>query len=200
MLPKSVKKFIFLSTIDVYNNNDVISEDSLEKPVSLYGYSKLYCEKMIKCWGNKNNILIQILRLGHVYGPGEDEYQKIIPVTIKKILTGEVIKIWGDGNELRSFIFISDLISAILKSITLKKNVGIINVVGESVISINELIHKIDKISKKKSVIEMVPKKLPNRDLVFDNSKMKKILLNDFISLEKGLLSEIRYMMKKHKI
>lgn len=200
ILPKSVKKIIFLSTIDVYNNDGVISEVSLEEPVSLYGYSKLYCEKMIQCWGNKNNIIIQLLRVGHVYGPGEDEYQKIIPITIKKILSAEGIKIWGDGNELRSFIYISDLVSAILKSIALKKNVGIINLVGESAISINELVHTIDKISKKKNIIEKVTNKFPGRDLVFNNSKMKKYLLNDFVSLEKGLLLEFKYMLKKHAI
>ena len=196
MLPKSVKKFIFLSTIDVYNNDLVISEKSLEKPVSLYGQSKLYCEKMIESWGNQNNILIQLLRVGHVYGPGEEEYLKIIPITIKKILSMEAIKIWGDGNELRSFIYISDLVSAIQKSIALKGNIGVTNLVGDNAISINELVYKIDEISKRKNIIEKVPNKLPGRDLVFNNSKMKKYLLNDFISLEKGLLLEFKYMLK----
>jgi hypothetical protein len=81
-----------------------------------------------------------------------------------------------------------------------KKNVGIINLVGESAISINELVHTIDKISKKKNIIEKVTNKFYGRDLVFNNSKMKKYLLNDFVSLEKGLLLEFKYMLKKHAI
>jgi nucleoside-diphosphate-sugar epimerase len=200
VLPKTVKRFIFLSTIDVYNNDGVLSENSLEKPISLYGYSKLYCEKMIKRWGNQNNIPIQLLRIGHVYGPGEEEYQKIIPTTIKKILSKKAIKIWGDGNELRSFIYISDLVLAIQKSTDLKGNIGVVNLVGDNAISINELVHKIDKISEKKNIIERVPNKFPGRDLVFNNSKMKKYLLNNFVSLEKGLLFEFKYMLKKYKI
>jgi nucleoside-diphosphate-sugar epimerase len=79
-LPR-LEKFIYLSTLDVYGNDEIISENSTVAPASLYGHSKLYGEKMVTAWANDKKVFAQILRVGHVYGPGEEAYQKIIPVT-----------------------------------------------------------------------------------------------------------------------
>ena len=57
------------------------------------------------------------LRIGHVYGPGEEEYKKVIPITIKKILDNKPLQLWGDGSDLRSFIFIDDVVNSIVKSL-----------------------------------------------------------------------------------
>ena len=87
----SLKKIIYLSSIDVYDVNvKIIAEDTSTAPVSLYGFSKLYGEAMISKWAISKNITYQILRIGHVYGPGEEFFKKIIPITIKKILKKEV--------------------------------------------------------------------------------------------------------------
>jgi hypothetical protein len=78
------------TTIDVYEKSDqIISENNPTNPETLYGFSKLYCEKMIENWANANNKIVQILRLGHVYGPGEGLFKKIIPVTMQKIKANE---------------------------------------------------------------------------------------------------------------
>ena len=73
-----IQKFIFLSTIDVYGCANTITEDTVTEPISLYGYSKLYCEKLITIWATQKSLNHQILRIGHVYGPGEEKYKKII--------------------------------------------------------------------------------------------------------------------------
>lgn len=193
-LPR-VKTMIYLSTLDIYADTDIISEESIINPSSLYGLSKFYGEKVINSWAESNNTLGHILRIGHVYGPGEEAYQKIIPVTIKKILHNEPVELWGDGNDLRSFIYIQDVVEAILNAINLREDIGPVNLVSKNAISIKDIVKQIIMISGKDSEIKFMPKNSGTRNLRFDNSKMRRHLLSDEIILEKGLRLEWDYML-----
>nr|WP_294786837.1 NAD(P)-dependent oxidoreductase [uncultured Flavobacterium sp.] len=197
----NLKKFIFLSTLDVYSVFDgVLKEDSPVIPDSLYGQSKVYCEKMIASWANQRNILHQILRIGHVYGPGEEQYQKVIPVMIKKILQNESLQILGTGDVIRSFIYIEDVISAIVKSIDLELFDGPINIVGGKQISIIDLAKLLIKNAKSSTIIEFIEaSSIAQRDFIFDNSKMKNKLLKEEIDLSVGLMLEYNYMKNLSK-
>ena len=190
----NLKKIIYLSTLDVYGPAEIISESSQVQPGSLYGESKLYVEKMITAWANANNATHQILRVGHVYGPGEQAYQKIIPVTINKILQDEPLQIWGTGKEIRSFIFINDIVNAITNALKLKLNAGIINLVSSQQITIAALVNKLIYLSGKNILPEVVPTALPGKDFVFDNSKMREFLFSNETPLDEGLLQELTYM------
>lgn len=191
----NLDKIIYISTIDIYDSyTNMISEKSLISPVSLYGYSKLYCERMIMEWAIKKNKSYQILRVGHVYGPGEEAYQKIIPITIKKILNNETLQIWGTGNEIRSFIYVDDVIDAILQSLLLTKSNNIINIVGQQQITINELVNKLVAFSNSKVKIEIISQPTKGKDYIFDNTKMKELLLSAELPLQEGLKKELNYM------
>jgi nucleoside-diphosphate-sugar epimerase len=191
-LPK-LQKFIYLSTLDVYGNSDVISEETLIAPASLYGHSKYYVECLVTEWARFENKISQILRIGHVYGPGEEAYQKIIPVTMKKIALGDVVEIWGDGHELRSFIYIDDAVKAIIRSLDIEHFIGPINLVSNNSVSIKELVNKIITISGKKVKVQMIPALTHARDLVFNNLKMQQYLGSSETSLESGLAREWEY-------
>ena len=190
----NLKKIIYLSTLDVYGPDEIISESSLVQPGSLYGDSKLYVEKMITAWANANSNVHQILRVGHVYGPGEQAYQKIIPVTIKKLLQEQPLQIWGTGKEIRSFIYITDVIDAIMHALKLDLSAGIINLVSSQKITIAALVNKIIALSGKNIVPEVAPVDTPGRDLIFDNRKMKDLLFSNETTLDDGLLQEWNYM------
>jgi UDP-glucose 4-epimerase len=191
----NLKRFVFLSTLDVYGVSDVLTEESPVIPITLYGQSKVYCEKMIVSWANQNNILPQILRIGHVYGPGEEQYLKAIPVMIKKILNSEPIQIFGSGMDIRSFIYIEDVIQAIIKSIDLDLFYGPINIAGGNQISIKKLAQILIKIAESNTNVEYVKTlNAIRRDFIFDNSKMKKYLLNKETDLVLGLKREYIYM------
>jgi UDP-glucose 4-epimerase len=194
-----LKKIIFLSTLDVYKECELISEASLLQPISLYGHSKLYLEKLIESFANKNQLVHQILRVGHVYGPGEEAYKKVIPVTIGTIISGNRPVIRGSGKDLRSFIYIDDVTTAIMNAVSLEKYAGVINLAGSDQISIMQLVEKIISISGLSISPEII--KSPSdiqRNLVFDNSKMKSLLLSDETPLDEGLLKEWEYMQKKY--
>lgn len=207
----NLKKIIYISTLDVYaETNEIISENTLTNPISLYGWSKLYSEKIIENFAQQHNLLYQILRLGHVFGEGEEKYKKILPLTIKNVLTNNDINIFGNGEDIRTFIYIKDVAKAIVNAIFLKEhNVinNIINIVGEQQISINDLVKKINEISwkicKKQSKINYVEvANQINRNLIFDNTKLKQILLPNYnlTPLEKGLENEILYFNNLYNV
>ena len=186
-----VNKFIFLSTLDVYKQENVITEQSATEPVSLYGWSKLYCERMIEHWGKEHNVLTQILRIGHIYGCGEEKYQKIIPVTIRRCLTNENPVIFSDGQEKRAFLHVSDCVKAIMKSIDLIENVGVINIVSEESLSVYETVSIIKDAINEKLTIEIKHSTGSARSLVFDASKMKKYLHTPEVLFKNGIKEEI---------
>ena len=190
----ALEKFVFLSTLDVYGKDAKISEDSPIDPVSLYGHSKLYCEKVIASWAKTNNKIAHLLRVGHIYGPGEEAYQKLIPATMRKLLEGQPLQLWGSGNELRSFLYIDDLVNSILKSLETKADLGVINLVSGKTISVRELIHTLMGISGIDSTVEEVKMTTEGRDLIFDNTKMQKELGLKETSLLQGLTAEWEYM------
>ena len=190
----NLKKIIYLSTLDVYGPAEKISESSQVEPASLYGESKLYVEKMITAWANANEKLHQILRVGHVYGPGEESYQKIIPVTIQKILQEQPLQIWGTGKEIRSFIFIKDVVDAIINASKLDMEVGVINLVSSQKVTIAELVNKLVALSGKDIVPEVMPSATRGRDFIFDNSRMRALLISNETVLDEGLLEEWTYL------
>ena len=60
-LPNVPEKFIFASTIDVYGKSlKKINEDSDTKPITMYAWSKLFCENLIRVWAKNNGVIYQI--------------------------------------------------------------------------------------------------------------------------------------------
>ena len=192
----SLKKFIFLSTLDVYGGDECITESTSVLPISLYGQSKLYCEKMIEAWGLTTQVSVQVLRVGHIYGPGEEAYQKLIPLLFRKLLKNQPIQVYGSGEEKRTFLFIDDLVNAICRAVQLKNKPEVINLVGGRPVTVKELLNMLIKVSGKQATIEHVPSAGSPRNLVFDNSKMKRELTGEKVDLESGLKMEWSYLKK----
>jgi len=198
--PESLQRIINLSTIDVYAASlDKLSERSQINPASLYGMSKLYCERMIKYFSENNEVDYINLRIGHVYGPGEEDYKKVIPMTIKKILENKPIEIWGDGSELRCFIFIDDVVNSVINSLSIPTNDKNINVASSNAISILELINILISFNNKPHEIQKIKSNHEPRDIIFDNTRLLKSILKKENDLRQGLKIEYMYMKKKYE-
>lgn len=194
---KFLKRFINLSTLDVYSvNADLISEESAIGPVSLYAASKYFCENMVQFYCMSHKIDFLNLRIGHVYGPGEEGYKKILPVAIRKIIKGEPIELWGDGMEKRSFIYIDDVVDSIVNALIAPVKNVVINVVSGNSITINDLISKLIKISGSDVAVCRIPSVNEKRDLVFNNKFLLSTLLEKEKELDFGILKELEHMKK----
>ncbi len=192
-LPSVPEKFIFISTVDVYaGTNEAISEKTAVGPETLYGQSKLYGEKLLENWAKKENVVLQILRLGHVYGSGEEAFEKIIPATIRNAMKNESPVIYTSGTELRSFLHVSDCVNAILSSPDLAEYSGQINIVSGKALPIKQIVETIvKKISPELPVI-IENKEGPVKNYLFDNSRMKQLLSEEKVSFEEGIEEEIK--------
>lgn len=195
----NLRRIIYLSTLDVYDGQGVLSENFPIKPISLYGASKYYCEELIKRFAKSRNIEYMNLRVGHVYGPGEEKYQKVLPLAISKILSGRKVELWGDGSELRSFIYIKDVVRAIVSAIQYMPADLDVNIVSGRFISIRDLLNKVIQISGEDVRLEIIESYHDRRDLVFDNSKLVRTLLKDETDLDFGLKEEFNHMKRMYE-
>lgn len=112
-----IKRFIFASSsAAVGNAAPPIHEEVVPKPVSPYGASKLagegYCAAYFRSFG----VETVALRFGNVYGPGSSKKSSVIAKFIKDAMRGKVIEIYGDGSQTRDFIYIDDLIRAVISA------------------------------------------------------------------------------------
>jgi len=197
---KSLVRFVNLSTLDVYAATfEELSESSPIKPISLYGSSKLYCEEMVKAFSEQRDVNCINLRIGHVYGPGEEKYKKVLPIAIQNILENKPLELWGDGSDLRSFIFIDDVVQSILNSLKSAVSNIDINIVSGVAISIKDLLNKVIKVSNQSVKVNKRESSHQKRDLVFDNSLLLQTILDKETDLMHGLKIEYEYMKKKYE-
>ena len=114
---EGVKRVVFASSgAPAGDVEPPIHEEIAPHPVSPYGASKLagegYCSAYYRTFG----ITTIILRFGNVYGPGSSHKSSIVAKFIRLGLKGEKCEIYGDGKQTRDFIYIDDLVDAILKA------------------------------------------------------------------------------------
>lgn len=113
----AVKRFVFASSgAPVGEVVPPIHEEIVPRPVSPYGASKLagegYCSAYFRSFG----IDTVALRFGNVYGPGSLHKNSVVAKFIRAALAGETLEIYGDGSQTRDFIYIDDLIDALLRA------------------------------------------------------------------------------------
>lgn len=111
-----VKKIIFASTSGVYGNlqKDLISENDVAVPISYYGLSKLTAESYIRLFYQLYGLSYTILRYGNVYGPRQTAKGEggVVAVFLDNIKKGIPLRIHGDGEQTRDFIYVKDIVQA----------------------------------------------------------------------------------------
>ena len=114
----SVKRFVFASSSAPAGEVEPpIHEELPPHPVSPYGASKLagegYCSAYFRTYG----VETVALRFGNVYGPGSKHKSSVVAKFIRNALEGKPLEIYGDGKQTRDFIFIDDLVEAVVLSV-----------------------------------------------------------------------------------
>lgn len=190
-IPLPKKKIIYISTIDVYGHQKkIINEDTIPNPKTLYALSKLYCEKMIKKFSLDNGISMQVLRLGHIYGCGENRYKKFIPVAIQSIKKNHEINIYGDGKEKRDFLHVKDCCTFIIRALEMQEEQEVLNLTSESSFSIKEVAGLLASFSDYHININIQNRVLNTSSCMFDTTRRKRYLGTEDVDFETGLREE----------
>ncbi len=109
-------RFIHISTDEVFgslNNIDKFSENSKYDPRSPYSASKAASDHLVKAWFHTYKFPIIITNCSNNYGPFQFP-EKLIPLTILKLIEGEKIPIYGDGKNIRDWLYVEDHIDALI--------------------------------------------------------------------------------------
>lgn len=112
----NVRKIVFASTSGVYGDlqKDFITEEDPVSPISFYALSKLTAEQYIRLYGDYFDLDYTILRYGNVYGPGQTAKGEggVVAVFRERMMNSLPLRIFGDGNQTRDFIYVQDVVSA----------------------------------------------------------------------------------------
>ena len=197
----AAKKFIFVSSCGIYGDaqNFPTDESSLEKPLSPYILNKLVFERYLKIIA-EGKIQWAATRLANVYGPRQDPYGEagVISIFISNAIFNKPVYIFGDGLQTRDFIYVADVVDALIG--LLQKGNHIYNVGTGQETSIVDLLSKIQNISgaelkmeNKEAIVGEV------RRSALDSKRIKdEILWQAKFDLAKGL--EFTYKWFKENI
>jgi UDP-glucose 4-epimerase len=145
MRKNDIKELVFASSSSVYGEpeNIPVSEEAPIKPVSVYGASKAACENLIHAYSRLYDIRATVLRYANVVGP-RLRHGVIWDLINKLNRNPRELEVLGDGNQVRSYVYIDDAIEAtILAFKNRKNNFEIYNIGNEDWITVNAIVKAI---------------------------------------------------------
>jgi GDP-D-mannose 3',5'-epimerase len=194
------KKMFYASSACVYNeskqeaeaNPGLVEADAWPaKPQDAYGLEKLCSEELYKHYGKDFNIQVRIARFHNVYGPHgtwRGGREKAPAAFLRKaIVSKDEFEMWGDGKQTRSFMYIEDCLTGILKLME-SDYTEPINLGSDEMVSMNDMAAMCMKICGKNLPIKHIPGPEGVRGRNSDNTLIKKVLgWAPGIKLEDGL-------------
>jgi UDP-glucose 4-epimerase len=164
---KYKKPILIASTSEIYgkNSKDFLSENDdrvIGHPLkSRWSYSeaKAVDESLAYFYYTEKNLPVRIVRFFNTVGPRQvGDYGMVLPRFVSSALRGEPIRVYGDGEQVRSFCHVNDVVNAILLVINSQNSIGqVFNIGSNQCLSIMELAKKVVEITGSSSLIEKVP-------------------------------------------
>lgn len=203
----NVTTFIFASSgAPIGEVEPPITEEKAPRPVSPYGASKLagegYCSAYYRTYGLKTTSL----RFGNVYGPGSNHKNSVIAKFFKNSFVNIPIEIYGDGNQTRDFLYIDDLIQAIIQTTLSDIGGEVLQISNQKETTINEIAKLIKTIVesalKMPVTIKHSPKRIGDvRRNYADISKARNLIdYSPKYDLDKGLQKTFEYFKEIYKV
>ena len=145
-----VKKLVFASSAAIYGDNPTVPklEGMFPEPKSPYAITKLDGEYYLNMFQNEGRLDTTALRFFNVFGPRQDPkgaYAAAVPIFIERALRGEPITIFGDGGQTRDFIYVKDIVGALVFAAETEGVAGVFNAGYGGQITINDLAEEIVK-------------------------------------------------------
>jgi UDP-glucose 4-epimerase len=181
-----------------------IHEEMAPHPVSPYGASKLAGEGYCSSYAQTFGVGTVALRFGNVYGPGSNHKNSVVGKFIRKVLKGETLEIYGDGSQTRDFIYISDLVNAVLLAANVSGVSGeIFQIATNSETTLNQLTDIMSKafqrLGKEMPAVNHIDSRLGDVKRNFsDISKAEKMLgWKQTTQLPEGMKSTIEWFLSR---
>ena len=198
-----VRKVVFSSSAGIFGQLKTlpISEDHSVEPDSPYGASKLGAEKLCLAYSKLYDLDTVALRYFNVYGINQryDAYGNVIPIFAHRMLHGEPIIIFDDGEQTRDFVNVQDVALANYKASIAEGVSGPFNVASGTAVTINRLVDMMKEVCDIDPVIEYaLPRKGDVRDSQADIAAAKAAFgYEPAVELEDGLAQYMDWARKE---
>jgi UDP-glucose 4-epimerase len=157
-----VKKVVFASSAAVYGDvtEMPVGEDTPTQPMSPYGINKLASEHALDYYASVHGVPCTALRFFNVYGPRQDPsspYSGVISIFADRAKAGRTLTIFGDGSQTRDFVYVGDVVRAIVAAASDGNSRLIANVGTGGETSVLELARAVNELCGNRSTIEHAP-------------------------------------------
>jgi len=202
-----VSHVIFFSCSSIYQQNGkkLLDETDLnlnKGPFQSYfgvGWTKIYIEKLCEFYSRISDTKYTVIRHSNIYGPYDKfdlERSHVFGATVTKVMTAkDKIIVWGDGEEKRDLLYVSDLVDFV--NLILKKQKSkfeIYNIGYGSSISINELVKKVMSHAKKNLKIEFnLSKPTIKTNICIDTFKANQLGWLRKVTFDQGIEKTIKW-------
>ncbi len=200
---KGIKNFVFASSSSVYGINKKYpwrEHEAILNPISPYASTKVSCELMGHVYSHLYDIKFKALRFFTVYGPRQRP-DLAIHSFAKKILIGETIQLFGEGNTQRDYTYVDDIIDGIEAAVRYNKtNYEVFNLGNHETISLNRMVKTLERHLGIPAIIEYLPEQPGDVPITFaDISKSQALLdYHPSIKFEQGVANFINWLSLVH--
>lgn len=180
---KHINKVVFVSSGGaVYGTPSTVpvSEDHPTNPESSYGITKLAIEKYLALFHKLYGLEYVIVRPSNPYGPRQNivSNQGVIAVFLGEIARCQPIEIWGNGDAIKDFVFISDLVDGIYRAAFRKTSERIFNLGSGIGCSLSNLVRTINTVINQQFTVRYSPKGAHDVSKIFLDIKRSERELN----------------------
>lgn len=207
--PKTRFRFHHISTDEVFGSlgdSGHFTEATAYDPRSPYAASKASSDHLVSAWGHTFGLPILISNCSNNYGPYQFP-EKLIPLMILKALDGEPLPVYGDGGNIRDWLYVDDHAEA-LECILLKGRVGeTYNVGGRSerknVDVVNTILNLVDELAPKRGAVRseiqfVTDRPGHDRRYAIDCSKIERELgWSSTRSFERGMRQTVQWYLDR---
>ncbi len=156
---EGVKRVIFISSGGtVYGIPALIPtpESAPTRPITSYGISKLAVEMYLELYRHHHGLDYRVLRLANPYGPYQTtrNEQGVVPAFLHRAVSGLPVEVWGDGSVARDFVFIDDVVEALMIAALHSGPVRTFNIGSGEALSVSSLISAIQHLLGRKVEIK----------------------------------------------
>lgn len=195
-----VKHFVYISTGGaVYGEPERVPCEETDpiNPICQYGASKHTVEHYLFMYHVNYGLKYTVLRYPNVFGPRQDPHGEagVVAIFTGRMIAGEPVVIYGDGDQTRDFVYVSDCALANYLAVTVDHQPGIYNLGWGLPTSVNDIFSTLARVTDYQRSVQCGPAKVgETRHIYLNASKAKRDLgWSATISLEEGLRRTVEY-------
>jgi GDP-D-mannose 3', 5'-epimerase len=193
-----IARYFFSSSVCIYrdmqNGEAELTEDDAYPafPDNEYGWEKLYAERAVEAYGRRFGMAVRIARFQNCYGPfgtWNGDRAKAPAALCRKVAEvrdGDAVEVWGNGSAVRSYIYVADMVDAIVR-LTSSSLEGPVNIGNPQYVDVDELVDTIAAVAGKNVEKRYVDGPIGVQSRNFSNARIESLGWRAEHSLHDGI-------------